>query len=50
MKKAIEAGGFTEESAALLQGAESKLFGQVGGRGGSIPGWARGWCVFWGAA
>jgi hypothetical protein len=30
MKKAIEAGAFTEESAALLQSAESKLFGQVG--------------------
>jgi hypothetical protein len=30
MKKSIEAGALTEEAAALLQSAESKLFGQVG--------------------
>ncbi|KAL4434098.1 hypothetical protein ABPG75_000539 [Micractinium tetrahymenae] len=29
MKRAIEAGGVTEETAAFLQSAESKLFGQV---------------------
>ena len=44
MKRVIEAGAFTEEAAALLQSAESTLYGQVGwggGEGGLGPTLAR---------